>query len=305
MKGNLTISNKLWLSAASLLTTGIVVYLVVQKMGSLTPSSTAEAFANSPATSSIAQTEVTDATVEDDQDDQQDDHPEPSPYERLHGVLNYAAETTGMSSSYQEGFTEGLSLDDFTKPFRQIGDFFKMIGKLGERIARFARSFIEFGEGAMLMIKNLGEIAVITIGDVFQLCWDSFACFLTFITNFRQCIVFWVLDFVLHLLKSLFLTFPLYVIQVLTDLDLQEYVDMIVEWVLVPIDELCYDTIGYHFMHFPDWVIRDCYTCNLMHDFHQIGDDFGPHGRLAELFWKPVSLFIKGGEDFMSLFAPL
>jgi len=70
--------------------------------------------------------------------------------------------------------------------------------------------------------------------------------------------------------------------------------------VLEPGDQMIHDAIGYHVIHWPDYVIDDCYACDVTEKIVRIQHDFTytiPH-----LFDEPRTIFDKAGRDFVQLF---
>ena len=290
----LSIHEKVYISLASICVLGIVIYLAEVKWNFL--HSSKEEF------SSTVEKEPIVSIKEEVEEKEEDEDKEVIPY------LGYYE---GFSAfQHKEGFQEGLSIDDIGKPFKQMENFFKALGKLGERFERFTRSFerftrsfLEFGEGILMFFKNLGEILRITMTDLISVIGDIAQCGIKYIYNFRECIFFWIIDRILHILKSIFITFPIFLIEMLTGLDLNPLLDDLYTYILVPIDDVIYDITKCHFIHYPDWVISDCYACDIMDDIFQLLFDFGIS--IPELLLEPVGKILQAAGDFFQMFAPL
>lgn len=310
----LTVSQKLSLSLAGCMAIGIVVWLVDRKIH--TQIQETEGFAaklsSVPSPKSNTDTMCVDegGGGDDDDDESMDGYQgysegySPFPPKRPRPRRGADDDDDdGYGYGYgREGFQEGLSIDDIGNQFKQMDNFFKALGKIGERFGRFIKSFVEFGDGIVIFAKNLGEILRVTLTDVFSLFGDCMQCGMKYLYNFRICIFFWVLDCVLHILKAICYSFPIFLVRVLTGLNLEPLFQDFYEWVLVPLDSLIYNTTRCHFLHFPQWVLDDCYACDVIDDLFQLLFDFG--FTVPELLLEPVGKLLMAAADFFSMFAP-
>lgn len=245
--------------------------------------------------------------------DGEDDEPEYDAYTRHGGY-----------STYQEGFQEGFDLfgairDGFDKMingFRQIGDFFdQFFGKikdyfdrvglvfktLDERFERWGHSWTGMGDGIKVGVTNVGQAIKITFDDIGDVLSSGSKCGLKFIQNLKTCAIFYFVDMLCGMARAVFLEFPIYCLYCLSGQDLDALVVQPL-WnnVLEPGDAFIHSLIGYHVIHWPDWVINDCYACDVTDKVVKMKNDFTytiPH-----LFEEPKNIFDKAGRDFVQLF---
>ena len=287
----LTFLDKVKLSMTVLLITGVIIYIafIDGKCGCSTPSPNKETF-------------VTVKEVEEEQDTFFVD-----PYTRAERFDNY-----------QEGFQEGFKfsadpLGDVAKFFTEVGNFFSQLWELFTTLwkkvvglflqivnnwLRFVVANVEVGYGIEVFFKNFALGLGLGFKDIFNLIGVTGNCFVKYVTNFRHCSPFWFLDFILSILKAIFWRIP---IQFLKNMG----VDL--EPALAPIfgmmdniDCTIHGITGFHFLHYPDWAISDCYSCDYQPAVDKIITDWD--STIPNMLNEPKPIFEQAGRDYMKMF---
>ena len=266
--------------------------------------------------------EYHDYDSDEESESEASEEPEFEPYTRQEGFTSFRR---------QDNFQEGFGVSDITDFFNKIGDafkevehlynefidkvrdlfnnlvvsiksFFDKLHQLGPRFQRWSNSFTEVGQGMNMFFDNFGQGMKLGFDDVFDLIRISGSCGIKFITNFCTCLIFYVTDMFFSLFKSVFYTFPLTCFKNM-GLDLFYLGENLYDSLLEPLDEIAYGVVGLHFLHYPNWVLEDCYTCNVMDAVNKIDNDWKT--TIPDLLTAPKHVFDEAGADFIQLFDPL
>ena len=181
------------------------------------------------------------------------------PYEKQEGFKSNPKSVEGMKSIGDQ------ILSAFTKPFKPLIDFFnKLIDafkQIPRRVNDFSAAFKYVGIGIEDEFKYLGLSLKTGFNDVFNVVGTLGNCGINYLTNFRTCIMWYILDCIGSTIYAVFVALPIWIFLQVSGKDLEPYVvDIICQ--IDKLDALCFKYTCFHFCHFPDWVIRDCFTCN-------------------------------------------
>jgi hypothetical protein len=225
-----------------------------------------------------------------------------------------------MSAPLQEGMSDPIGdqikdaferpfnkmKEDITKPFDEIKAFFDKIGRFFDSIPRrindFIGAFHEVGAGISLEFDNLGKSLDLGLNDVFRVVGRATTCGIDMIKNFRNCILYYILDWIGKMMYGVFVEFPVFIIKLATagKVDLKPMaVDKIVD-IFKKLDDLLYKSTGVHFMHFPDSVINMCYSCSFDEEVAKLTHDW--NDTIPNLMREPAQKFIDAKYKFESVF---
>ena len=212
----------------------------------------------------------------------------------------------------QEGFVEGMDdpigdkIKDAFKPLNDIKEFMDKIGRFFEsipgRINNFIGAFKEVGDGINLEFVNLGKSLDMGLRDVFNVVGRAATCGISMIKNFRNCILYYLMDWIGKCLYNLFVEFPVFIIKLVTSgkVDLKPIVvDRIVN-VFKKLDKMLHKKTGVHFMHFPDSVVNMCYSCSFDKEVAQLTHDWTD--TIPNLLNEPAQKFTDAKHKFESVF---
>ena len=191
-------------------------------------------------------------------------------------------------------------------------------------------AFEDIGNGIKLEFKNLGIGLKTGFQDIFEYMTlfkyvfsyidDVFTkyigsrinCGLQKIGKIRSCFIFYFMDMIGHILYYVFVFMPVWIIKLVTNgfIDLQPSVDL-GQNMIDCIDDFSYGMSGYHIVHYPQWVLDECYLCKLkdmpafplkpfQDQAHKINIDWNK--ALPELLNQPLDLFKDAGYKFKSAF---
>lgn len=212
----------------------------------------------------------------------------------------------------QEGFgsvIEGLDIGKqiaraLMKPFQPLIDFFEKVKRAFEqipvRVNAFNTAFKWVGEGIKLEFVNLGKGLELGFDDLFDVVKTFGTCGITFFTNLRTCILWYMLDWIGKTIYAILVEFPVYMIKLFTSIDLQYIVDMI-NCLLEELDGLCFKYLCFHCFHFPQWVINSCYSCQLKEKATKM--DFDWNVTIPNLLNEPAIDFHKAKNYFNATFS--
>lgn len=229
-----------------------------------------------------------------------------------------------------DSFQEGLSTSDFTNAFKKGGSIEKTFKKGGsiekglqdplekikkfiddvkrafeiipERFKHLNRAFKKVGEGIRLQFKNLGKSLKIGFDDIFDLFDTLGKCGIKTLRNLPKCMIWYVLDCIGTTLYSVFVKLPVFMIRILTGFNMQPFVDGI-NCIIRYIDGLYFKLTCYHFIHFPDWVIKDCYTCDFQDKVDKINKDW--LRTIPKLLNAPRKKFLQSETHFKKFIEPV
>jgi hypothetical protein len=323
-KMNLSLSDRLLISAACSAILGITLYLIFTKLDAK------ECCKPKYATNQMhtaAQMHTTSTPPKIIKQIMVEPH-----YDPYQGEQRYGSYSKEEFDDTTEGFQEGFGLSDIGDFFNKIGDFFNKIGRffkaleqLGPRFQRLGNFFPDLGKALQAEFNNLGTSLKTGFDDIFKVIEEafkytvnvlsvSFNCFIKFIQNFQFCSVFYFLDLLYYILYGMFYQFPLFLLKQITGVDMSGIVNDIWNQVVIPLDDLIHDlTKGYHFIHWPDFVFDRCYACDVMSAagdtdklFRAI-DNINDDWKYQIPIWlnQPRQMFIEAGEDVTQMFAPL
>ena len=188
------------------------------------------------------------------------------------------------------------------KPFIPLIETFKTVDKFFKsipcRIRHFNGGFREFGVGLKTQFDNLGKGLKLGFSDIFGLIGTLGKCGIHFLKNLGNCIFYYILEMIGHIIYTIFFVFPIYVIKSITGMDMMGYVKQL--WkIFYYFDSIIYSATRMHFMHFPDSVIKQCYTCNFMGKVNQINKDW--NYTIPKLLNEPIIHFKKSGRHFKKI----
>jgi hypothetical protein len=214
----------------------------------------------------------------------------------LKGFTNAFKKGGQIENTFKKGGSIEKGLEDPLKKIKkfieQVNEAFKVIPK---RFGHLRRAFDKIGQGIRLQFKNLGKSLKIGFDDIFDLFDTLGKCGIKYVKNLRYCMIWYVLDLIGTTLYSVFVTLPVFMIRVLTGFNLQPFVDGI-NCIIRYIDGLYFKLTCYHFIHFPEWVIKDCYTC----DCYTLGNTLNFRSlRLRALLGNPLIEFNPIGAPFL------
>jgi hypothetical protein len=174
---------------------------------------------------------------------------------------------------------KGAVVDPLLGPLEQIGNFFKQVGgflnSIPKRFEALGFAFQDVGDGIKMEFENLGKSLKMGAIDIFDVVEEAGKCTINFFTNFRTCILWYILDWIGSTIYSIFVKLPVTIIHLITGIDAQSYVDD-VRYLLEKVDKKCVEWTCHHCFHFPDWVIEKCYSCQLLKKrIETINYDFG------------------------------
>lgn len=230
----------------------------------------------------------------------------------------------------QEGFgidIGGAIRDAFERPFRPVIDFVNNFPKtlakpfepllefinkvkrtfieIGNRIQLLKTSFDEVGKAIELQFVNLGKTIKTEMDDVGDLIKGGANCGVHFVTNFRSCLIYYGIDFLLHLLYSIFWLFPIWLVETISGFSLQPYVGYLLNMIHY-INDIFKSITGYSFLNFPPSVIEKCYSCKNV-NFNKLVEKIQYDNYVTFPKWmnEPKQLFNKAGSDFKNVFRPM
>jgi len=173
--------------------------------------------------------------------------------------------------------------DDITNklggPLKEITDFFDKIKRFFEtipgRINNFIGAFRDVNDGINLEFVNLGKSLDLGLTDVANVLGTATTCGINMIKNFRNCILYYLLDWIGKVWYGTFVEFPVFIINVASggSFDARKCVDMVID-MFQQLDDGLHKSAGFRFMHFPDSVIQMCYYCNFDKEVAKLKHDW-------------------------------
>jgi hypothetical protein len=197
---------------------------------------------------------------------------------------------------------EGMSTRDkvmASLPIVQIVYFIMQLIKIFKTLPRRAKNFSDafknVGQGIKLQFVNLGKSLELGFDDTFDVIGTLGTCGITYLTNFRTCIMWYILDCIATTLFAVFVELPVFIILKTTGLNLRPYVDVIICF-FDTIDAFVFKYTCYHIFHFPDWVIKDCYSCKFEEKVQKLNKDWKE--TIPALLNEPVQKFLQAKHNF-------
>ena len=175
--------------------------------------------------------------------------------------------------------------------FEMIGFIIYILVTLPDHIIAFVEGFVWLIlAGVDLFIAGF-ELFALQLQDMGILIADLFTCGMTMQENLPMCTIFWFLDFAIFVIVLLFAWVPITLVRLLTlhKLNLNPmyltffgvkgYRDIDggrvqKDGFLAKLSHWFYKSFGFEFMHFPDYILKKCYTCDIVGDFMNIAYDF-------------------------------
>lgn len=233
----------------------------------------------------------------------------------------YEQQKEGFQASVIEGLNIGKEIiKGLTKPFKPVIDFFDKVKKFADtlpgRFKSFSNGFKNIGAGLGSLFVGIGKSLEIGIPDIFNVVGAVGKCAVKSYTNFRTCLIWYILDLIGSTLFIIFIDLPLFALKFCTGIDLRPYVDMVL-CNLEELDVMVYKRYCFHIIHFPDWVIEKCYSCNYQRHVDKLNRDFNlnkgddgkfihpaPEGSIPYYMNKPKKLFAEANNDFRKFLYP-
>jgi hypothetical protein len=190
----------------------------------------------------------------------------------------YEPQKEGFQASVIEGLDIGKAiLKGLTKPFKPLIDFFNKVKKFADslprRLKNFASAFENLGKGLGNFFTSTAKSLEIGVPDIFNVIGSVGECAVKRVTNFKTCVIWYIMEIIGSTLYSIFVGLPVFVLKLCTGIDLQPYIDIVFCY-LEELDKLVYNYTCFHFMHFPDWVIEKCYACAYNRHIKKLNKDF-------------------------------
>ena len=182
--------------------------------------------------------------------------------------------------------------------FKKIEDFFNSINC---RIKHFNKGFDEFGTGVKSEFDNLGKSLKLGFSDIFCLIGTLGTCGIHFLNNLGNCIFYYILEMIGYIIYTIFFVFPVYVIKSITGLDMMYFVDKLWE-MFYYFDKMLFSISKMHFMHYPDSIIKQCYTCKFMDKVNKINKDWKE--TIPNLLNEPILHFKHSKRHFEKVVDP-
>jgi hypothetical protein len=188
------------------------------------------------------------------------------------------------------------------KPFIPLVEGFKKIDRFFKtlkcRIRHFNNGFKEFGIGLKKQFDNLGKGLKLGFNDIFGLIGTLGTCGIHFLNNLGNCIFYYLFEMIGYIIYTIMFVFPTYVIKSITGIDLIGYVNQL--WKMMNyLDNLFHSMSGMHFMHYPDSIVKQCYTCKFMDKVDKINKDW--NHTIPKLLNEPVCHFKRSGKHFKKI----
>jgi hypothetical protein len=182
---------------------------------------------------------------------------------------------------------------------------FSLIPMIFEVLIAAMLFLAEFPKRINYLIKSLEMVGRGMFGEVIAVADNTpklmnetvkmITCGITRITKFKPCMIYYFLDFVSSFCYAITVRLIVFLVGLLSlgILDLQPLVDGFWE-IVEQIDEAIHETAGFHIAHYPDSVIAECYSCDMV-------DTTVVSNALRDL-GAPAAQIINGAITFLSVF---
>ena len=218
---------------------------------------------------------------------------------------SYVKQKEGFqTSSVIEGLDiAGDIMKAFTKPFQPLIDFFNKLKdafeSLPRRVNNFGNAFKGFGKGIELEFVNIGKSVDLGFSDVFNVIGTIGKCGMKSLTNLRSCMIWYIMDCIGTTIYAIFIELPVFIIRLITGYNIQPYINKIYQGIEL-IDTIVFKYTCYHIIHYPDWVIEQCYTCKFQDKVDKLNLDWKK--TIPDLMQAPNKIFKQAEDDFKSVF---
>ena len=139
------------------------------------------------------------------------------------------------------------------------------------------QGFKELGTGIVDLIKNTailtGIIGIDTIEFFFQLCAYLFKlllCSVSIISDFPKCVIFYFIQLLINVVLACIVSI-LFIVDVFlmpkkwAGIGAVEIFIMILD-IIENLDQVIYANLSFHIIHYPESIVKMCYTCSAMGD---------------------------------------
>jgi len=236
----------------------------------------------------------------------------------------YEQQKEGFQASVIEGLNIGkMIVRAFTKPFQPLIDFFNKVKRfsdtLPKRFRSFSSAFQNLGKGLKNFFISTAKSLEMGVPDIFNVIGSVGECAVKRLTNFKTCVIWYIMEIVGNTLYSIFVELPVFVLKLVTGIDLQPSIDIAFCY-LEELDKLVYKYACFHIIHFPDWVIEKCYACAYNRHIDKLNKDFNlikvgpwpldyypdppPEGTIPHYMNKPKKNFTDVKNDFYDFLNP-
>ena len=228
--------------------------------------------------------------------------------ERKEADYKYASYEKQKEGFQSTPLIEGLDIGRdivraFTKPFQPLIDFFNKLKDAFEslpgRVNNFGNAFKGFGKGIELEFVNVGKSLDLGFSDVFNVIGTIGGCGIKSLTNLRSCMIWYIMDCIGTTIYAIFVELPVFILKMVTGYNIQPYVDKVYCGIEM-IDAIIFNYTCYHIIHYPDWVIEKCYTCNFQDKVDKVNLDWKK--TIPDLMNAPTKIFKQAENDFKSVF---
>jgi hypothetical protein len=141
------------------------------------------------------------------------------------------------ASIYKRKIREGLK-NPFAKMFKPLTEF----------IATIKNGIKKLGTGITKIFNGVENIA------------KKIECGFKKIGTLKACFLYYILDMFLSIIYIIFISLPIYVVKMITGVDLNSYLKLMLKPINM-LDDFLHKKTGYHIIHFPDSIIKKCYKC--------------------------------------------
>jgi hypothetical protein len=114
--------------------------------------------------------------------------------------------------------------------------------------------------------------------------------------------IWYILDLIGTTIYNIFVVLPVFIVKFITGFNLQPYVDLVHKYIDILDSYFKYFTCGDSFLHFPPWVIKLCYSCDLEREIKKIDRDWNE--TIPKLLNEPAGVFDFAGKQFKNVFSP-
>lgn len=258
--------------------------------------------------------------------------------DKIKGAFEKAFDKNNMKRAFEDAFNPILDklksgfdpmIKGFTKFIDEVNNIIhNIIPQIGKD---FQWAGEDIGNGIKLEFTNLGiglktgfqdvfeyiglfKLVFIYIDDFFKKYIGSrINCGLEKIGNLRTCFIFYFMDMIGHIIYYVLVKMPIWIIKLITNgyVDLQPSVNLGTDMINC-VDDFIYGTIGYHIIHYPQWVLDKCYLCTKIKDIpafpvksfkdqaHKLNIDWNK--AIPELLDQPKLLFNDAGKQLKAAF---
>jgi hypothetical protein len=190
--------------------------------------------------------------------------------------------------------------------FKELGKRFKFLGEgIGGIIKGIGEEFIGVIEGSFFWVNDLIGWMI----TVFVFGGTNIICFIELLGNFKQCILYYLLNIILEILY-IPVRIIIWILITLGIINLQPFLDKFSAFV-EKIDQVIYRNCKFHIVHYPKSVREKCFVCKrlkpqvLIDVALDFATDLTPmDGRIINPLARGILTMIGGGEKLGYVFSP-